>query len=80
MAYEGVDIEEGELQKGLMQPFYRVMVDDLSIRYVAQENILEQRPVSAGRLSNILAGRYFQRFNSLDGRFVSNMKEEYPDD
>ncbi|RVD81711.1 uncharacterized protein DFL_009561 [Arthrobotrys flagrans] len=80
MAYEGLDIEEGELQKGLMQPFYRVMVDDLSIRYVAQENILEQRPLSAGRLSNILAGRYFQRFNSLDGRFVSNMKEEYPDD
>ncbi|KAK6498557.1 hypothetical protein TWF481_011145 [Arthrobotrys musiformis] len=80
MAYEGLDIEEGELQKGLMQPFYRVMVDDLSIRYVAQENILEQRPFSAGRLSNILAGRYFQRFNSLDGRFVSNMKEEYPDD
>ncbi|KAK6339519.1 hypothetical protein TWF718_008926 [Orbilia javanica] len=80
MAYEGLDIEEGELQKGLMQPFYRVMVDDLSIRYVAQENILEQRPVSAGRLNNILAGRYFQRFNSLEGRFVSNMKEEYPDD
>ncbi|KAK6523971.1 hypothetical protein TWF281_001928 [Arthrobotrys megalospora] len=80
MAYEGLDIEEGELQKGLMQPFYRVMVDDLSIRYVAQENILEQRPLSAGRLSNILAGRYFQRFNPLDGRFVSNMKEEYPDD
>ncbi|KAF3309509.1 hypothetical protein TWF173_010788 [Orbilia oligospora] len=80
MAYEGLDIEEGELQKGLMQPFYRVMVDDLSIRYVAQENILEQHPVSAGRLCNILAGKYFQRFNSQDGRFVSNMKEEYPDD
>ncbi|KAK6352700.1 hypothetical protein TWF730_009511 [Orbilia blumenaviensis] len=80
MTYEGLDVEEGDLQKGLMQPFYRVMVDDLSMRYVAQENILEQRPLSAGRLNNILAGKYFQRFNASDGRFVSNMKEEYPDD
>ncbi|KAF3927219.1 hypothetical protein ABW20_dc0105856 [Dactylellina cionopaga] len=80
MTYEGVDAEEAELQKGLMQPFYRVMVDDLSVRYVAQENILEHHPKAASRLGHISAGRYFKRFNVLEGRFVSNMKEEYPED
>ncbi|KAF3926778.1 hypothetical protein ABW21_db0208913 [Orbilia brochopaga] len=80
MTHETVDLEEAELQKGLKQPFYRVMVEDLSVRYVAQENILEQRPSSAGRLAHIFAGRYFKRFSPMDGRFVSNMREEYPED
>ncbi|KAF3912795.1 hypothetical protein AA313_de0200100 [Arthrobotrys entomopaga] len=80
MTHETVDAEEADLQKGLMQPFYRVMVDDLSVRYVAQENILEQHPKTAGRLGHLLAGRYFKGFSTSDGRFVSNMKEEYPED
>ncbi|EWC45053.1 hypothetical protein DRE_06333 [Drechslerella stenobrocha 248] len=80
MTHEGVDFEESELQEGLKQPFYRVIVEDLSVRYVAQENILEQRPTSPGRLAHVLAGKYFKRFNSSEGRFVSNMREEYPED
>lgn len=55
--------------------------DDKSVRYVAEENIVPQttgeRP---GEGIWGLAGRYFLRWDAGEGRFVSNLREEYPDD
>jgi F-box protein 21 len=56
-------------------------VSDKSIRYVAAQNI---KLVSAGYIpSNSmmrLAGRYFKRWDHAKGIFVSNVRDEYPDD
>ena len=53
--------------------------DDKSIRYVAEENIsaLQEKP---GEELMSVAGRYFKRWDEEEGRFVSNMRDEYPDD
>jgi len=53
--------------------------DDKSIRYVAEENIepLHSRP---GETLMALAGRYFKRWDEGAKRFVSNIREEFPDD
>jgi F-box protein 21 len=53
--------------------------DDKSVRYVAEENIQEVHEKPAEEILNI-AGRYFKRWDSQVGRFVSNIKDEYPDD
>ncbi|KAK3621939.1 hypothetical protein LTR56_014565 [Elasticomyces elasticus] len=67
------------LPRGREQPFYNVVADDKTVRYVAEENIegLSDTP-SEGVLA--LAGRYFKRWDSEAGVFVSNIKDEYPDD
>lgn len=54
-------------------------VQDNSVRYVAQENILPIKPQVAGPLK-ALAGKYFKRFDPEEGRFVSNVRHEFPDD
>ena len=48
------------------------------MRYVAEENI---HPVSFTPTESLmrLAGRYFKRWDSEKGVFVSNMCDEYPD-
>ncbi len=56
-------------------------VDDKSTRYVAQENIevvtdLDDPP--AEMLPWV--GRWFKRWDREKKAFVSNLKEEYPDD
>ncbi|KAK5133060.1 hypothetical protein LTR08_008265 [Meristemomyces frigidus] len=68
-----------DLPRGREQPFYNVVADDLSIRYVAEENIsaVHERPDEA--LMRV-AGRYFKRWDEGEGCFVSNMRDEYPDD
>jgi F-box protein 21 len=55
--------------------------DDKSVRYVAEENIevLGGDAQCSDALMQ-LAGRYFKRWDSETSRFVSNMKDEYPDD
>ena len=67
------------LPNGRYQSFYHVLVEDKSTRYVAEENIdiTEQEPLP--RLLNI-AGQYFKRWDDSRRAFVSNIKEEYPDD
>jgi F-box protein 21 len=54
---------------------------DKTTRYVAQQNILpithDDEP-SAALLS--IAGRYFKRWDEERCIFVSNVKDEYPDD
>ena len=54
-------------------------VEDTSIRYVAEENVDIIEPEIPASLMG-LAGRYFKRWNKETHRFVSNVKDEYPDD
>lgn len=53
--------------------------EDKSVRYVAEENIalMQEDP---GECLMALAGQHFKRWNKTDGVFVSNIKDEYPDD
>jgi F-box protein 21 len=54
-------------------------VDDKSSRYVAEENIAVTNAHPSEALMQ-LAGRYFKRYDGQAKKFVSNIKEEYPDD
>ncbi|KAF7541074.1 hypothetical protein G7054_g798 [Neopestalotiopsis clavispora] len=68
-----------DLPRGRQQPFYNIVADDKSTRYVAEENIqilLEEPPATLMDM----AGRYFKRWNSDEMKFDSNMLDEYPDD
>lgn len=67
------------LPRGRNQPFYHVLVDDGSVRYVAEENIEPIKPTSIAKLAP-MAGKYFKRFDPGIGQFVSNVKTEFPDD
>ncbi|OQN98874.1 hypothetical protein B0A48_15220 [Cryoendolithus antarcticus] len=68
-----------DLPRGRNQPFYHIVADDKSVRYVAEENIniLEHKPTAP--LMD-LAGRYFNRWDDDLKAFVSNIRDEYPDD
>lgn len=74
----GVD----RLQGGRHQSFYHVLVEDRSVRYVAEENI----ELIAPHISELpqtltaVAGRHFKRWDEETRSFVSNIKDEYPDD
>ncbi|KAK2628890.1 hypothetical protein QTJ16_001993 [Diplocarpon rosae] len=78
IAHNNVD----ELSRGRNQSFYHSLpfsVEDTSIRYVAEENIEIIEPdVPISLIS--LAGRYFKRWDKEKHVFVSNIKDEYPDD
>lgn len=52
---------------------------DKTARYVAEENI-ELTSNFPSQPMMKLAGRYFKRWDSKIGRFVSNIRDEYPDD
>jgi F-box protein 21 len=54
-------------------------VDDKSSRYVAEENIAVTDANPSESLLQ-LAGRFFKRYDTRTRKFVSNIKEEYPDD
>jgi F-box protein 21 len=54
-------------------------VNEKSTRYVAQENIRPVNDEPSAALKH-LAGRYFRRWDTENKRFVSNIKDEYPDD
>ena len=56
-----------------------VSVDDTSTRYVAEENIEIVTPDVPESLMS-LAGRYFKRWDPKHHVFVSNIRDEYPDD
>ncbi|KAI4098489.1 MAG: hypothetical protein L6R37_006476 [Teloschistes peruensis] len=71
----GVD----RLSKGRHQSFYHVLVEDKSVRYVAEENIdSTSGPVGTNLMS--LAGRHFKRWDNASKTFVSNIRDEYPND
>lgn len=52
------------------------------MRYVAEENIEIIKPdISLIPPTLVeLAGKYFKRWDSTERRFVSNVRDEYPDD
>ncbi|KAK2747271.1 hypothetical protein FQN57_002169 [Myotisia sp. PD_48] len=70
------------LHGGRHQSFYYVLVEDKSVRYVAEENI----EVTTPSISEIpcaffnFAGKHFKRWDSATCTFVSNIRDEYPDD
>lgn len=73
------------LPNGRGQPFYHVLVEDETIRYVAEENIVpinvdggEAGEPNEGLL--MIAGRCFKRWDATEGMFVSNVRDQYPDD
>lgn len=72
----GVD----SLSGGRWQSFYHVLVEDKSVRYVAAENIeiISRQDPSSTMLQ--LAGKHFKRWDSATHAFVSNVRDEYPDD
>ncbi|RAL61923.1 hypothetical protein DID88_002412 [Monilinia fructigena] len=65
--------------RGRHQSFYHVLVEDASIRYVAEDNIgiIEQPNVTS--LMRV-AGQYFKRYDQENHRFIANFRDEYPDD
>jgi F-box protein 21 len=54
-------------------------VEDTSIRYVAEENIEIFKPEVPVSLMS-LAGRFFKRWDKEKREFVSNIRDEYPED
>ncbi len=54
-------------------------VEDTSIRYVAEENIEIIEPEIPISLMS-LAGRFFKRWDKEKRVFVSNIRDEYPED
>lgn len=72
------------LPHGRNQPFYNVLVEDESTRYVAEENIDLLRPSEHSEdLVNtfpIEIGKWFKRYDPDTGTFVSNVRDEYPED
>ncbi|OAG44034.1 hypothetical protein AYO21_01886 [Fonsecaea monophora] len=72
------------LPNGRSQPFYNVIVEDESTRYVAEENVVLLGPddFSEEYANNfpIEVGKWFKRYDPETATFVSNVKDEYPDD
>jgi len=54
-------------------------VEDRSVRYVAEENI-KIVPQGVNQSLMALAGQHFKRWDESAEIFVSNIKDEYPDD
>ncbi|KIV96654.1 hypothetical protein PV10_00492 [Exophiala mesophila] len=72
------------LPQGRHQPFYNVLVEDESTRYVAEENIVLLKPeeITNDMIEEfpIEIGKWFKRFDYESGTFVSNVTDEYPED
>ncbi|TAQ84599.1 hypothetical protein B7494_g7082 [Chlorociboria aeruginascens] len=75
VAHHDVDAFPG----GGHQIFYHALVEDTSMRYVAEENLEIIKPEVPISLMS-LAGRYFKRWDWERHMFVSNIRDEYPDD
>ncbi|KAL4894371.1 Hemimethylated DNA-binding protein YccV like-domain-containing protein [Aspergillus ambiguus] len=74
----GVD----RLAGGRHQSFYHALVEDRSVRYVAEENIWPIAPRFSEMPHNLTetAGKHFKRWDEENHVFISNVKDEYPDD
>ncbi|KAK4946536.1 hypothetical protein LTR10_014388 [Elasticomyces elasticus] len=72
------------LPNGRNQPFYNVLVEDESTRYVAEENVVLLSPseITEDMLEAfpIEIGKWFKRYDPQTGTFISNVRHEYPDD
>ncbi|KAJ9611606.1 hypothetical protein H2200_004790 [Cladophialophora chaetospira] len=71
------------LPQGRNQPFYNVLVEDESTRYVAQENVVLLGPEEIAEehinAFPIEIGKWFKRYDPETGTFVSNVRGEYPE-
>lgn len=69
---------ETDLTCGTDQPFYKVLLDDGSSSYVAQENLQHTR--NPKPINNPLLGRYFRAYERK--YYIPNMQKayEYPED
>ncbi|KAM3069928.1 hypothetical protein ACMFMF_008282 [Clarireedia jacksonii] len=74
-----VDHQIDDLTRGRHQSFYHALVEDASIRYVAEDNIEMVEEPDVTQLLKV-AGQYFKRYDKEACKFVANFKEEYPDD
>ncbi|RDW67908.1 hypothetical protein BP6252_09304 [Coleophoma cylindrospora] len=68
-----------DLSRGANQSFYHALVEDTSIRYVAEDNVEITTPDVPTTLMS-LAGQYFKRWDRENRVFVSNIRDEYPED
>lgn len=68
------------LTRGPNQPFYRVIDDDGKERYVAEDNIEPGKESIWTEYFVHNAGRFFLRWDDNEERYISNLKQEYPDD
>lgn len=69
------------LPKGENQPFYRVLLDDASSRYAAQENLdIERNAKDIKESFHPQIGRYFTGFNGRCYEMNEEMREQFPDD
>lgn len=65
-----------------MKPLINIRVEDRTVHYVAEENIepidrsLDELPLNLAAV----AGRHFKRWDAHTRSFVSNVRDEYPDD
>ena len=62
----------------IVAPLTIFRVNDSSVRYVAEDNIELVREADPKLMA--LAGQHFKRWNEDFGTFLSNIKDEYPDD
>jgi len=76
IAQMGVDT----LVRGRHQPFYNVIVDDKTVRYVAEENVQSSSDSRPPKSVMRTAGRWFKRWDDAACVFVSNIRDEYPED
>ncbi|KAH8661354.1 hemimethylated DNA binding domain-containing protein [Tricladium varicosporioides] len=67
------------LSRGRHQSFYHALVEDTSIRYVAEES-MEIIKIESPTTLMSLAGRFFKRWDKENHVFVSNIRDEYPED
>ncbi|GAB7352092.1 hypothetical protein MBLNU459_g2592t1 [Dothideomycetes sp. NU459] len=67
-----------DLPRGREQSFYHILAADKSSRYVAEENIIPLSETPSQSLMK-LAGRHFKRWDDDAKVFISNIKDEYPD-
>jgi len=73
-------MDVGSLRRGHQQSFYHIIDNDGSTRYVAEDNIQIIKPVTPPPVILAAAGQWFKRWDSENGVFVSNIRDEYPDD
>ncbi|CAF0836222.1 unnamed protein product [Rotaria sordida] len=81
------------LLRGASQPFYHILANDSSRRYVAEDNIntdafnlIDDQQEKYSIVQNLCSiddiGKYFERVDVINARFIPNneLRNEYPDD
>jgi F-box protein 21 len=81
------------LTRGSSQPFYHILANDLSRRYVAEDNIniisfnsIENKQEKYSIIHKLCTtddiGKYFERIDINNEKFIPNieLRNEYPDD